>query len=190
VKSLDIGEFETQLRELMGAPFPDRPFVCEGSPLDCQVFIVGINAASSMKDDFWDFWRPGYGFDRAAWLDAYLATRTKPSRTRKAMQIIMDQAMAEHSEVRFLETNIYSIPTARENMLKSHQKSTKVFDFLLASIKPQVLLVHGAEPAQYVRNLGLGESTIVIESPHFIYVGHDKAREHGREIARTIRRAN
>ena len=143
-----------------------------------------------MKDDFWDFWRPGYGFDRAAWLGAYLAARTKTSRTRKAMQIIMDQAMAENSEVRFLETNIYSIPTARENMLKSHQRSTKIFDFLLASLKPQVLLVHGAKPAQYVRSVSLGECTTVIESPHFIYVGHEQAREHGREIARTIRRAN
>lgn len=55
---MDIGKFEADLRDLMGSPFHDRPFVCDGSPLDCQVFIVGINAASSMTEDFWDsgFW--------------------------------------------------------------------------------------------------------------------------------------
>jgi len=187
---LDIAEFETQLRALMGAPFHDRPFVCEGSPLTCQVFIVGINAASNMEEDFWDFWRPGYGFERATWLDAYLTARTKVGRTRKAMQIIMDQAMADSGVVRFLETNIFSIPTAKESMLKSHQKSTEIFNFLLASIKPQVLLLHGAKPVKYVRGLGLSESTIVIESPHLIYVGHEQARELGRNIARTISRGN
>lgn len=49
---MDIGKFEADLRDLMGSPFHDRPFMCDGSPLDCQVFIVGINAASSMTEDF------------------------------------------------------------------------------------------------------------------------------------------
>ncbi len=172
----------------MGAPFHDRPFVCEGSPLTCQAFIVGVNAASNMKQNFWDFWRPGYGFERTTWLDAYLAARTKASRTRKAMQMIMDQAKTDYGAVRFLETNIFSIPTARESMLKSHQKSTEIFEFLLASINPQVLLVHGAKPVKYVRARGISESTKVIESPHLIYVGHEQARELGRIIARTISR--
>ena len=32
-----------------------RPFVCEGSPIECESFLVGINPASEMSVDFWDF---------------------------------------------------------------------------------------------------------------------------------------
>ncbi len=182
---MDIGKFEADLRDLMGSPFHDRPFMCDGSPLDCQVFIAGINAASSMTEDFWEFWLPGYGFDKAAWYSAYQATRAKPSRTRTVMKIVMDEAVGANSDVRFLETNIYSFPTARENMLRSQQKSTKIFDFLLETIKPQVMLVHGAKPNKYLREYG-HRNARVIESPHFIYLGRERAREHGREIARSL----
>ena len=182
---MDIGKFETELRDLMGSPYYDRPFVCDGSPLDCQVFIVGINAASSMTEDFWDCWRSGYGFDKSAWYSAYQAIRAKPSRTRTVMQIVMDEAVATNSDVRFLETNIYSFPTPRENILRSHQMSTKIFDFLLETIKPKVMLVHGAKPNKYLREYGHGDAR-VIESPHFIYLSHERAREHGREIARVV----
>lgn len=67
-------------------------------------------------------------------------------------------------------------------MLRSHQKSTKIFDFLLETIKPKVMLMHGSKPNKYLREYGHGDAR-VIESPHFIYLGHERAREHGREIA-------
>lgn len=101
------------------------------------------------------------------------------------MKIVMDEAVGANSDVRFLETNIYSFPAARENMLRSQQKSTKIFDFLLKTIKPKVMLVHGAKPNNYLREYGHRDAR-VIESPHFIYLGRERAREHGREIARSL----
>ncbi|TLX64030.1 hypothetical protein DN820_08445 [Stutzerimonas nosocomialis] len=182
---MNLEKFEAELKDLVGKPFHDRPFVCDGSPLDCQVFIVGINAASKMKEDFWDFWRPGYGFDKQAWYRAYLNSRTKTSRTRTAMQIVMDEAISMNGNARFIETNIYSIPTARERMLKREQMSTQVFDFLLETIKPKILLVHGAKPNRYLQKNGYGNSR-VIETPHFVRISHEFARARGREIAQAL----
>lgn len=70
----------------MGRPTSLRPFVCDGSPLDCEIFIVGANAATAMGD-FWDFWLPGVGMDKAAWFAAYKAARAQkplaPGKTRR-----------------------------------------------------------------------------------------------------------
>ena len=63
---MSLDEFERQLADLLGRPSRARPFVCEGSPLDCEIFIVGFNPATEMGD-FWQFWRTGYGFDKNAW---------------------------------------------------------------------------------------------------------------------------
>ena len=59
---MKLKQFESELRSLTG-PSALRPFVCDGSPLTCRVFIVGINPATSMTTDFWQFWRAGTGFD-------------------------------------------------------------------------------------------------------------------------------
>ena len=67
---MEITQFEAALAELVGRPSDLRPFVCDGSPLDCEIFIVGANAATAMGD-FWDFWHPGVGMDKAAWFEAY-----------------------------------------------------------------------------------------------------------------------
>src|SRR5688572_31077171 len=39
-----------------------RPFVCDGSPLKCKIFIVGTNSARLVEHPFFDFWDPLYGF--------------------------------------------------------------------------------------------------------------------------------
>jgi hypothetical protein len=38
----DINSFERDLAALIGKPSLLRPFVCDGSPLECKVFIVGL----------------------------------------------------------------------------------------------------------------------------------------------------
>ena len=48
-----------------------RPFVCDGSPLDCRVFLVGINPATEMSGNFWDFWDDDSGFNKEKWRERY-----------------------------------------------------------------------------------------------------------------------
>jgi hypothetical protein len=86
----DLNRFEEGLAALIGQPGQStdlRPFVCDGSPLDCEVFIVGFNPATPMSLGFWEFWRRGRGFDKVSWLDAYIKDRQtrplKPGKTRR-----------------------------------------------------------------------------------------------------------
>jgi len=46
-----------------------RPFLCEGSPIDCEVFIIGHNPGVSIY--FCDCWSPDSGCDRIKWIKKY-----------------------------------------------------------------------------------------------------------------------
>ena len=54
-----LSDFSRGMASLIGKPTDLRPFVCEGSPLGCEAFLVGFNPASEMSIDFWDFWSDG-----------------------------------------------------------------------------------------------------------------------------------
>ena len=45
---MTLDDFERALVALIGRPTDLRPFVCEGSPLTCDVFLVGFNLATTM----------------------------------------------------------------------------------------------------------------------------------------------
>jgi hypothetical protein len=83
-----LSQFESELGALIGRPSHLRPFVCNGSPLESGVFIIGFNPATEMRGDFWDYWRSEYGFDKTAWFKAYMEERQvrplKPGKTRRA----------------------------------------------------------------------------------------------------------
>jgi hypothetical protein len=52
-----IDRFESALRAVLPEMAGDRSFVCDGSPLDCTVFIVGCNPATDTRTEFWHYWR-------------------------------------------------------------------------------------------------------------------------------------
>lgn len=165
VSSLEA--FDAKLREITGMDEKVRPFVCKGSPLDCQVFIVGFNPATA-NVSFWDFWKPPYGFDKRAWQRAYKIARKAPplasqgkarglksqSNTRQRIECIVQAA----HPVKCLETNIYATPSRKQKDLRKESQLTKVFDFLLEYIQPRVVFVHGAPAVEHMRRkLGLAE---------------------------------
>ena len=61
---MKLNQFEKELKEIMNKYEKPRPFVCEGNPLESEIFIVGVNAATEMKASFWDFWIEGKGFNK------------------------------------------------------------------------------------------------------------------------------
>ena len=83
------------------------------SSLAARADIVGINPATSMSADFWQFWRSDYGFDKAAWFETYLQDRKlqpmKPGKTRRNSvsntRRVIDWLLEEASPVLCLETN-------------------------------------------------------------------------------------
>ena len=169
----DLAKLERDLAALIGRPTDLRPFVCDGSPLDCKVFLVGLNPASPMKGDFWDFWRPGFGFDKPRWFDAYKAERAarplKLGRTRRNAvsnsRRVVEWISSSLGAVKCLETNVYSAATEEFCDLEQQQRITAPFDLLLDRIKPAVVVVHGKDAITHIRQRRLSIETIEVN--HF-----------------------
>ncbi|WP_143145620.1 hypothetical protein [Devosia enhydra] len=145
---MDLNQFESKLAAVIGRPSNLRPFVCEGSPLDCDVFIVGYNPATDVPGDWWRFWRQGYGFQEAVWRPEYLASREdgEASRTRRKAEKI---ASAFPSS-RFLICNIDSRPSKRQADMP--KPVTRPFDTFLPLCRPKVILAHGNEAREHLAN--------------------------------------
>jgi len=179
-----------------------RPFVCDGNPLDCQVFIVGYNAATEMKSEFWDYWDEESGFNKKKWLEVYEAERKtsgklRTSPTRERINRISNGAKT------FLETNIYFIPTSKEKDLKSKDKGT-IFKFLIEEIKPKVVLLHGRKAVKFFNKMEsesltineekrvrlCGSETIIVTVPHLSRMSYPDAEALGKEIVYEIKLNN
>ncbi len=139
---MTLVKFEKKLRTLV--PEHDiRPFVCEGSPLACEVFIVGLNPAT--EGEFWKYWSARQGFDKASWFADYKQARqAQGKRPVSPTRRIIDRVVAA-AGVSCLETNIYSVPTSSIFELDDKGRSTHVFEFLLRSIRPKILVLHGKD---------------------------------------------
>lgn len=190
---ISIDTFEQQLVGIVGRPTGLRPFVCSGSPLTCRVFIVGLNPASPMKATFWDFWRSGIGYDKGAWMDAYVAERAerplKPGRIRRPKispsRAVIECIVEEIGPAMCLETNIYATATEEFRDLGSALHDTTSFDYLLATVKPEVIIVHGNDAVAHMHNRAFGATILPV--PHFSRGwSHERARELGREVRQRL----
>lgn len=200
-----LSQFQYDLENLLSNPAGLRPFVCEGSPLECRIFIVGFNPATELSRSFWEFWQPDYGFRKSDWFEIYKQKRReKPlspgktrrreiSNTRRVIEWIVDAARP----VKCLETNIYSRPSEDAVSLRERDRVTKPFDFLLNRIQPKAILVHGNDATAYMEalmktSLPLWDLQSVVAtwgSVHILAVPHlsrgwseAKAREVGTEL--------
>jgi hypothetical protein len=154
-----LDEFERGLRARIGSPAFVRPFVCEGSPLECRAFIVGSNPATALELDYWSFWERGYGFHRTIWAEASRAQRRAAGKAEiTPTRRMLGRIMKEAAPVRCLDTNVFSTPTPAERDLAADLRRTDVFDFVLDAVRPAALLAHGKEAADHLRRLlGAGQ---------------------------------
>lgn len=148
---MTLNEFEAELRRVVGQPTMLRPFVCRGSPLDCQIFLVGFNPATILETDFWTFWRQGFGYDKDAWFEEYLLERSrkplKPGRTRRhavsPTRRNIEAFIEGTGTAGVLETNIFSKPSDDMRSLALADREIAPFRFLVEAIKPQLIVSHG-----------------------------------------------
>lgn len=144
---MNHSEFAKQLRAIAGTSV-GWPFVCDGSPFDCQIALVGINPATDVP--LWPNWSNGAGVNKAGWLQDYITRYKKYTPTRARIERLV-KAIAP---ARVLETNIIHHYSARESDLpKELRRSTEVFDYLIATLKPKVLLVHGRSAVRHLQRL-------------------------------------
>jgi hypothetical protein len=157
---MSLAAFEAALRALLGDAPDFRPFVCHGSPTDCDVFIVGTHPATSSVP-FWRSWSQERGFDYEAWLAEYQRQRQVPDGQRKRPTIIPTRRMitrfteAIHTQTghRVLETNVFATPTRRAVDLAEEARHSKAVVFFLRELKPRVLVVHGGDARELVPSL-------------------------------------
>ena len=63
-----LSTFYENLKSRLVAIENPRPFICNGNPLECEIFIVGFNAATEMQAKFDEFWSNVDGFNKSEWL--------------------------------------------------------------------------------------------------------------------------
>jgi uracil-DNA glycosylase len=146
---MNLRDFDKQLRELWqrlgyhGPPKKDaRPFLCEGSPLKCELFIVGLNPQS--RTSFWESWDASYGFDLKNWVEK--DSKIPRRKTRDYLDIIRKELHG----IKFLETNIYTVCSNRFRDLPKEDRRSDVLRFLLESIRPRWLFVHGHRAVKHL----------------------------------------
>ena len=192
-------DLRCRMVSLIGKTADSRPFVCEGSPFECEVFLVGLNPASAMSGDFWEFWSDDYGFDKRGWFEAYKQERRNrplaPGKKRKNeisnTRSIIEWVIEEAHPVKCLETNIYAKPSKDKKELKAFLKTLGLeeqkrliapFDYLLQQIKPKLVVAYGDDAVKYLKVQNL-ESELKCEPQHFARRWSEKkARELGIHI--------
>ncbi len=107
----ELKAFDVKLREIAGDAV--RPFLCTGSPLECEVFLVGINPATDIP--LWAYWSNETGCDKKGWLEAYVRKHGGFRPTRKRIESVLNGL----SPVKPLETNILQHRSRREAELTS-----------------------------------------------------------------------
>jgi hypothetical protein len=141
--------FDKALRKLLPpGQFPDaRPFLCQGVPFGCSVFLVGVDPGTDIK--FWPHWDGVKGCNKQGWIDEYLVKdpRFKGKPTRRRIEILFD-ILAPH---RILETNIFPFPRVPRSRITS--TDTRVFDFLLETIRPRLVFVYGKWAVEHLEKL-------------------------------------
>lgn len=177
-----LDELESTLREMTAELGGMRPFVCNGSPLECDVFIVGCNPATVMDADFWSYWRMGHGFDKDAWLADYKAQRRNAGKrevspTRRAIEVLVESCRP----LKCLETNVFAEPSARQSDLGTAARSRSMLAFLVNAIEPRWIISHGAIANAAVERLA--GSAVRLYGRHLRLRRHDELREIGRRIA-------
>lgn len=155
---MDLQEFDKKLqKQEIGT---GRPFVCNGSPLNCEVMLVGLNSA--VKGIFSDYWQPeNGGFYKEKWFEAYKSERKsdgkKPTQTRQKIECLFKKIQQHNNgsrhQIKLLQTNLYCQQSSSFNKLNDEDKDSSLFNLLLKAIQPKVIISHGKAINVYLWNL-------------------------------------
>lgn len=191
----DLQRFEQELIDLVGGDVDLRPFICDGNPLTCDVFIVGYNPATATGRPFLNYWEAGYGMNRDKVLAEIKAIRSKQTtKTGKPKAPFSHTRMTIHEliavgksigEFRCLETNIFAAEAPAARDVKAYQRVTRHFEFLLKWVQPKVIISHGGKANDYLRGKVLSAHWIPIDV-HFRSRPYEKARAAAREAQRHL----
>jgi hypothetical protein len=192
---MSIQLIDSAIRRFTGEQAGSRPFLCQGSPLDCVVAQVGINPATDTP--FWPYWSTRTGCDKEAWLRDFRGRKAgKRTPTRDRIEMLNDVLQPFN----VLELNLYHRHSASEADLPDQHRDTELFEFMLNTVRPRLLFVHGRTPREHLERM-LGKHLkaddfttttyrgdaidIFVAKKHLAYVAGGEA--YVREVGRRIR---
>ena len=175
-------QFDAEVRRLTNEHPDARPFLCQGMPYPTDVMLVGLNPGLAVP--FWRYWNAEEGCDRSGWLRAYRNARPQIGPMRRRIELLFDAL----SGYRCVESNLYPLPSRRLLDLPRALRSTALFDYLLETLRPRLLFVHGTEAVAHLRTLSSKHlptdqptsieykswSGIVYATRHLSYFGSDE----------------
>lgn len=164
-----IESFDDKLASIIGKPSSQRPFVCNGQPASCRVWVVGYNAATT-GGDWWNYWAAETGFDYTAWRQSYDAERAARGKGPSATRLRIDRLAVAVPAL--LETNIYAEPST--NMANMPIATTKAFDLLISKFQPEIIVAHGVPAAKYLADWSQG---LLITCRHLSRASYDSVDE-------------
>jgi hypothetical protein len=181
---MTLTEFSEGLFQLLphGLDSTLRPFVCEGSPLNCSTFIVGYNNAHGIGP-FRQVWSDQTGFDKSAFDKLFVLSGGKPDdRTTNRYWI----NRISNAVGQCLETNLFSKDSKKAQSLSAKDQSPDAFDYVFKSVRPSTLFCFNAKVIKTLeRRIGVsipliseeGELLPVTMFGHsFHIIGHDHGR--------------
>ena len=145
---MSLQHIDAAIRKLSGEHPESRPFLCEGSPLDCVVAQVGINPGSDTP--IRPHWSVETGCDKQGWLRDYRFRKAgKRTPTRDRIELL-NEVLRPY---KILELNLYHQFSASEASLAADHKSTALFEYMLDAVRPRLLFVHGRAPREHLERL-------------------------------------
>lgn len=177
-----LKEFADDLRKMAKPGEQLRPFVCDGSPLDCSVFIVGSNRAARLASEFWKYWDDSRGVDKARFLSEYgdyRRSRGKPeiAHSRNALEVLVKSC----APLRCLETNVFGVATdTRDELLAAPTQGISILPYLVESIKPRWIIAHGVIAGRAVS--AYDAKATIVRLPDLRKVAHTDLKRLGRRI--------
>ena len=177
-----LNEFADDLRKMAKPGEQLRPFVCDGSPLDCSVFIVGSNRAARLASEFWTYWDDSRGVDKARFLSEYgdyRRSRGKPeiAHSRNALEVLVKSCAPLHC----LETNVFGVATdTRDEMLAAPTQGISILPYLVETIKPRWIVAHGVIAGRAVS--AYEAKATIVRLPDLRKVAHADLKRLGRRI--------
>ena len=152
----DTIDWATQLRYIVGSPlYGQRPFVCDGYPTESQVLIIGMNPATPLNMDWWDWWNSERGFDYDLFMSRYINTRRRTRKsllgtTRRRFIRITDTLQSKFRlNLKSIETNVYRREARSEEQLRQYNERDRypnddVLHLLISGLQPpRVVIPHG-----------------------------------------------
>ncbi|MEJ0077964.1 MAG: hypothetical protein WDO17_21510 [Alphaproteobacteria bacterium] len=172
---MTLAEFHAGLKSILDLQdLRSRPFDSDGSPLKCNIFIVGSNPRMTLDKPFLNYWSNDTGFKKKDFIDDYIAQNGKLQPTRCQIEKIITQLARSrprgattdrsgHIRPTILVTNLYPYTSTDEKNLEKGFRKDDVLRYLLRTIKPDAVVAHGSKAMRFFKKeceriIDLGEN--------------------------------